>query len=84
MAKQPASRNRNKQRLQQQPVAKPRSDASAGTPPATPKEEVGRWESEGGAPQGGRNPTAIEEGQTRVSSSGAPPKDPRGGKHRQP
>lgn len=28
-----------------------------------PKEEVGRWESEGGAPQGGRNPTAIKEGQ---------------------
>jgi hypothetical protein len=32
-------------------------------PAAPPKEEVGRWESEGGAPQGGRNPTAIQEGQ---------------------
>lgn len=31
-----------------------------------PKEEVGRWESEGGAPQGGRNPTAIHEGQDHV------------------
>jgi hypothetical protein len=37
-----------------------------------PKEEVGRWESEGGAPQGGRNRTAIKEGQAGKGETAKP------------
>jgi hypothetical protein len=37
-------------------------------PAAPTKEEVGNWESEGGAPQGGRNPTAIKEGQAGLET----------------
>ncbi|MBL9123154.1 MAG: hypothetical protein JNG90_05940 [Planctomycetaceae bacterium] len=43
--------------------------AAPNQPAIPPKEEVGRWESEGGAPQGGRNPTAIQEGQTALPAA---------------